>query len=55
MLNNPQTDAYNRESLATIIRVVLETMQKKSKNTQLNDICVFTGRFFLKKCLQKSL
>lgn len=50
MLNKPQTEALSRESSATIIRMMLEKNVLKdlriSQNTQLNNICVFAGRFF---------
>lgn len=54
MLSKPQTEAHSRESLAAIIRMVLETKLKTktlknfSKYTT-NDICVFAGRFFFFK------
>lgn len=61
MLSKPQTEAHSRESLAAIIRMVLETklttktLKNFSKYTT-NDICVFAGRFLKNnKCLQKSL
>lgn len=50
MLSKPQTEAHGRESLAAIIRMVLETKLKTKtpKNFSkyaTNDICVFAGRF----------